>query len=271
MPLTIATWNVNSVRKRLDHVARLVRETDIDVLCLQETKVVDALFPSDDIAAMGFPHQAIHGMKGYNGVAILSRVPLDTTETISWLKRDDCRHIHARALTPGGPIEVHSLYIPAGGDDPNPETNPKFAHKLAFLDALGPFCEARARSDLPVVLTGDFNVAPLETDVWSHQRLKRVITHTPVEREALTGLLNSGGAGWTDALRRFIPAEEKAFTWWSYRAADWQAANKGRRLDHIWANRALSPALTDARILQDVRGWSEPSDHAPVVAQFDIS
>ncbi|MEQ8229031.1 MAG: exodeoxyribonuclease III [Rhodospirillales bacterium] len=273
MPFTVATWKVNSVRKRLDHVARLARETTIDVLCLQETKVVNDLFPAEAMTEMGFAHQAIAGMKGYNGVAILSRRPLSDVRVEPWLGRDDCRHVHARVETGSGPVEVHSLYVPAGGDDPNPEANPKFAYKLDFLDALAPFLAARAASDIPSVLTGDLNVAPLETDVWSHERLKRVITHTPIERDKLKGLLNGDngdGGGWTDALRRFVPADQKVFTWWSYRAADWRAADKGRRLDHIWINPALAPALSFAAVHDEVRDWPEPSDHAPVRAVFEI-
>ena len=163
--------------------------------------------------------------------------------------------------------------MPAGGDDPDPEANPKFAHKLAFLDALAPFLADRAADGLPVVLTGDLNVAPLETDVWSHQRLKRVITHTPVERDKLKDMLADGG--WTDALRRFVPPDEKIFTWWSYRAAanpgnSGRAADRGRRLDHIWVNAALAPALSFAAVHDAARDWPEPSDHAPVRAVFEI-
>ena len=274
MPFTVATWNVNSVRKRLDHVARFAAATTIDVLCLQETKVINDLFPCDAFTGMGFSYQAIAGMKGYNGVAILSRRPLSDVRVERWLDKDDCRHIHARVETGTGPVEVHSLYVPAGGDDPDPEANPKFAYKLAFLDALAPFLAERALGGLPVVLTGDLNVAPLETDVWSHERLKRVITHTPIERDRLKSLQADGGAGdangWIDALRRFVPPPEKVFTWWSYRAADWRAANKGRRLDHIWVNGALAPSLSHAAVHDETRDWPEPSDHAPVRAVFEI-
>ena len=270
MPLTVATWNVNSVRKRLDQVARFAHATAIDVLCLQETKVVNDLFPVDALTEAGFPYQAITGMKGYNGVAILSRRPLTEVWVEPWGGRDDCRHIHAQVETGTGPVEVHSLYVPAGGDDPDAEANPKFAHKLAFLDELAPYLADRAASDIPVVLTGDLNIAPLETDVWSHERLKRVITHTPVERDRLKAMMAGEGAGWTDALRRFVPPEEKAFTWWSYRAADWRAADKGRRLDYIWVNGALAPLLSFAAVHDDVRDWAEPSDHAPVRAVFEV-
>ena len=270
MPFTVATWNVNSLRKRLESVARFAAETTVDVLCLQETKVVNDLFPADAMADLGFPHQAIAGMKGYNGVAILSRRPLRNVAVERWCGRDDCRHVHAQVDTGIGPVEVHSLYVPAGGDDLDPEQNPKFAHKLDFLDELNPYLKELSKAEVPAILCGDLNVAPLETDVWSHERLKRVITHTPVERDRLSGL-QRGGSGWVDALRRFVPADEKVFTWWSYRAADWRAVNKGRRLDHIWAHHSLAPSLSYAAVHAETRDWPEPSDHVPVRAVFEFS
>src|SRR5215472_9142394 len=133
MALTLATWNINSVRRRLDLVRRFIAEAAPDVLCLQETKAPDEQFPREAFAALGYTHTLIHGMKGYNGVAVLSRVPLALTGTQSWCARKDCRH--AIATLPGG-IELHNLYIPAGGDIPDPVQNPKFAHKLQFLDEL---------------------------------------------------------------------------------------------------------------------------------------
>jgi len=268
MPFTVATWNVNSLRKRLPAVRRFTHATAVDVLCLQETKVTNDLFPTDDLAEIGFPYQAIAGQKAYNGVAILSRRPLSEVAVESWCGRDDARHLRATVETTGGPLEVHSLYVPAGGDDPDPAVNPKFAHKLDFLDALKPYLAARAAADIPSVICGDLNVAPLATDVWSHERLKRVVTHTPVERDRLAAMIEGGG--WIDALRRFVPVEEKAFTWWSYRAADWRAADRGRRLDHVWAHHSLAPSLSHAAIHDETRDWPEPSDHAPVRVVFEF-
>ncbi len=273
MPFSVVTWNVNSIRKRLDAVARFCRETAVDALCLQETKVTNDAFPVEAVTEIGFDHQAISGMKGYNGVAILSRRPLARVGTETWCGRDDCRHLHATVETGIGPIDLHSLYVPAGGEDPDPTRNPKFAHKLAFLDELAPYLADLAQAGAagggpPAILCGDLNVAPLETDVWSHQRLKRVITHTPVERDRLTALQDAGD--WVDALRRFVPTNEKVFTWWSYRAADWRAINRGRRLDHIWVHPAIAPALGHAAVHEDVRGWDGPSDHAPVRAVFEF-
>lgn len=266
--LTIASWNVNSVRLRLPQIERLVRGHAPDVLCLQETKVVDSLFPAQALAEMGYPHQVVRGMKSYNGVAIVSRVPLLDPMELSFCGRDDCRHIAAQvpfAGVAGGRLELHSLYIPAGGDKPDPDMNPKFAHKLAFLREVEQWFLANRGYHDPLVLVGDFNVAPLETDVWDHKKLSRVITHTPVEIAHLQRLQQS--LNWIDCARRFVPPSEPLFTWWSYRQQgdDWRTANRGRRLDHIWATPPLNEALTAFEVVNDARGWEPPSDHAPVI------
>ena len=263
MPLRITTWNVNSIRRRLEGLARLVHEVAPDVVCLQETKVTDEAFPRGAAEDLGYPHLLIHGMKGYNGVAILSRLPLTDPATRAWCGKDDCRHVYATLGADGmEPVELHNLYIPAGGDVPNPDTNPKFAHKLDFLAALARWWRVRRRARPRMVAVGDFNVAPLETDVWSHERLKGVVTHTPVEIEHLTRAMKA--AGWVDAVRHFVPPSSPLYTWWSYRTPDWQNADKGRRLDHIWVTAALEPLLTDAFVLRQARGWETPSDHVPV-------
>lgn len=268
MALVIASWNVNSVRLRLPHVERLVRGHAPDVLCLQETKVIDPLFPREAFAEWGYVHQAIRGMKGYNGVAILSRLPLSDIHGVSWCERDDCRHLAARVPFAGAPegfVEVHSLYIPAGGDKPDAEINPKFAHKLAFLREVEQwFLAHRGYSDA-MVLAGDFNVAPLETDVWDHKKLSRVITHTPIEILHLSRLQQS--LNWVDAARHFVPPSQPLFTWWSYRQRgdDWREANRGRRLDHLWVTQPLRERLSAFEVVDDARGWEPPSDHAPIL------
>ncbi len=262
--LTVATWNVNSIRLRLEHLEALLAERPIDVLCLQELKAAPAHVPAEALAAQGFPHQAVHSMPGYNGVAILSRRPLEAVERLDWVGREDCRHVRARVAG----IEVHSLYVPAGGDLPDAELNPAFRHKLDFLDAVTAWMGDAIDPDRPVLLAGDLNIAPLETDVWDHKKLKRVITHTPVEVARLEALQASGP--WVDAMRHFVPAEEKLFTWWSYRSPNWQAANKGRRLDHIWVTPALKDNLRSMDVATQARGWPRPSDHAPVVVTLDV-
>ncbi len=257
--MKIVTWNINSVRLRLSNLGRLVEELDPDVICLQETKAHDDVFPGAGIAALGYPHQVIAGMKSYNGVAILSRLPLSNPQTQSWCGKEDCRHIFA--TLPNG-TEVHSVYIPAGGDIPDPAANPKFAHKLQFLDDITAWSHARQGDVTKRILVGDLNIAPLETDVWSHKQLLKVVSHTPIEVEKLSKFQASGP--WIDAVREIIPPEERLYSWWSYRSSDWQAADKGRRLDHIWISETLRPHLTDARIYRDVRGWDLASDHVPV-------
>ena len=188
--LSIITWNVNSVRRRMDGLARLAELTGADVICLQETKADDAAFPSQAIADLGYPYQAVAGQRRGNGVAILSRWPLEAVQRHHHCDRSDARHISA-TLNPdsGAPINerlsIHSLYVPAGGEIPDPDLNPKFAHKLKFMDAVADhFAGAYGFRDA-LVLAGDFNVAPLPADVWDHTRLSRVVTHTPREIAAL--------------------------------------------------------------------------------------
>lgn len=260
--MRILTWNINSVRLRIDQLARLVREAEPDVVCLQETKVPDDKFPLLECRSMGFEHIETHGMKGYNGVAVLSRRPIAASRTPSWCGREDCRHLIA--VIDG--IEVHCLYVPSGGDVPDPAVNDKFAHKLDFLDELTGWYAAEYRREQPVVLCGDFNVAPLETDVWSHRQMLKVISHTPVEVERLNRLAAS--LDWVDAARAFIPPEQHLYTWWSYRARDWRKSNRGRRLDHVWVTPALKPRLRAARVIDATRDWNPPSDHVPVVVDL---
>ncbi len=261
--MRIATWNVNSVRLRIDLLARLAAEHRPDVICLQEIKAEAKDFPFDALRALGFAHIHLRSMKGYNGVAILSRLPLERPEGRDWCGKEDCRHAMARL--PGG-IELHNFYIPAGGDIPDPKLNVKFAHKLGFLDeATGWFAEGR-RNARKMILVGDLNIAPLETDVWSHKSLLGVVSHTPIEVDKLHRLQSS--AKWVDAVRKFIPPSEKLYSWWSYRAADWHLSDRGRRLDHVWVTPSLAPAVKAARVLRDARGWRQPSDHVPVIVDF---
>lgn len=260
--MRITTWNINSVRIRLDLVRRLVKELNPDVLCLQETKVPDDLFPHAPFAEMGFAHRQVHGMKGYNGVAILSRLPFSGGEPLHRCGKQDCRHLYARL--PGG-IELHNIYIPAGGDVPDPKVNDKFAHKLQFVDELRDwFKEARTRRQ-KLVAVGDFNIAPLETDVWSHKQLLDVVSHTPVEVEKFGHMQRS--LDWVDAVRHFIPPEEKLYTWWSYRNRDWKVGDRGRRLDHVWVTPSLKSGLRSASVHRDARDWESGSDHVPVTVE----
>ncbi|MBL4720519.1 MAG: exodeoxyribonuclease III [Alphaproteobacteria bacterium] len=262
--MRLATWNINSVRLRIESLARLATEQSPDVICLQETKVVDSLFPEDAIRNMGYAHIAFHGMKGYNGVAILSRVPFERVETLEWCGKQDCRHI---SVVLPGDVELHNFYIPAGGDAPDPVENEKFAHKLTFLDEMTTWFAANRSSNKKMVLVGDLNIAPLETDVWSHKQLLKVVSHTPIEVEKLAAIQRE--SEWVDAVRHFIPESEQLFSWWSYRSKDWRKNNRGRRLDHIWVTPPLTAALSGASVFQDARSWERPSDHAPVIIDIN--
>jgi exodeoxyribonuclease-3 len=202
-------------------------------------------------------------MKSYNGVAIISRLPLSRPATMNWCERDDRRH--AMAVLPGG-IELHNIYIPAGGDVADPAVNDKFAHKLRFIDELTSWLGSTAKRNGKAILVGDLNIAPLETDVWSHTELLDVVSHTPVEVERFKKLQAS--RRWVDAVRHFIPPTEQLYSWWSYRARDWDSSDRGRRLDHVWVTPALAPALHSAQVLRAVRGWAAPSDHVPVIVDL---
>ncbi len=262
--MRLITWNINSLRLRLGLLAQVVETLRPDVICLQETKVPDDLFPLNDVTALGFEHVAFKGMKSYNGVAILSRLPLDTIQTYPRCGRDDCRHISAHVAG----VELHNLYIPAGGDVPDPEINDKFAHKLAFLDELTQWFGTDRQPQTPMILVGDLNIAPLPTDVWSHKQLLSVVSHTPVEVEKLDALQES--AQWVDGVRHFVPPDEKLFTWWSYRSPDWSVNDRGRRLDHVWVTPPLKDSLRSALIARECRNWTQPSDHVPVMVDLDL-
>ncbi|HSI41435.1 MAG TPA: exodeoxyribonuclease III [Xanthobacteraceae bacterium] len=271
MPLTIATWNINSVRLRIDLVAKLATEHAPDLICLQETKCPDDRFPAKEAAKLGYVHQAVNGQKGWHGVAVLSKVPFDSVSRQGFCDKGDARHIAVTLGAAAGlsaPLTVHNFYIPAGGDIADPDLNPKFRHKLDFLDEaiawehLHPTAPG-ARS----VLVGDLNIAPLEADVWSHKQLLDVVSHTPVEVDRL-GRLQAAGL-WVDVMRGFVPPSEKLYTWWSYRAADWRASDRGRRLDHVWASPALAPSARAMTVVREARGWERPSDHVPVLVSFD--
>lgn len=271
MQLTVTSWNINSVRLRIGMVGEFLTTHAPDVLCLQETKTPDEQFPAKAFHQLGYVHQAFIGQKGYNGVAIVSKLPFSEKEAMSMCGRNDARHMTVtldKAAGPAAGIAIHNFYIPAGGDLPDPEKNDKFAHKLAFLDEIGAWGVTKKPTDRPAILLGDLNIAPLEHDVWSHKQLLKVVSHTPIETESFEAMRKAGG--WVDLLRRDVPAEQKIYTWWSYRSADWSAADKGRRLDHIWSSENLATGLKGIDILRDARGWERPSDHVPVTARFSL-
>ena len=262
MPFTLATWNINSVRLREGLVARLLTEESPDILCLQECKSPVEKIPVAAFEALGYRHMVARGQKGYNGVAILSRLPLTDAGSEDFAALGHARHVAAR-LENG--VTIHNVYVPAGGDVPDRAVNEKFGQKLDYLTEM----RDRFHADRPArsILVGDLNIAPREDDVWNHKQLLKIVSHTPVEVEHLGAAQEAGG--WVDVTRADIP-QGPLFSWWSYRSPDWDAADKGRRLDHVWATGDIAGAAHSSRILRPVRGWEQPSDHAPVFASFDL-
>jgi len=269
MKLSVATWNINSVRLRSGLVQRFLEETSPDILCLQETKCPDDQFPTNDFKRLGYNHIAVSGQKGYHGVAILSRLPFISQDVRIFADKTDCRHISVTfgpETQVANGLTIHNFYVPAGGDVPDPEANEKFAHKLLFLDDMRDWGLADKPTAGKAILVGDLNVAPLETDVWSHKQMLDVVSHTPIECEKLNAAIEA--AEWVDAIRALKPEPERVYTWWSYRAADWEASNRGRRLDHIWISKELAPDLSAIDIHRSARSWERPSDHVPVTVTF---
>jgi exodeoxyribonuclease-3 len=251
--LKIASWNINSVRARLAIVEKFLTDEAPDILCLQETKVQDCDFPREGFHRLGYVHQILCGQRMHHGVAILSRMPLHEEARHDWQANGEARHIGVR------------LDCPAGGDVPDREENPKFGQKLDFLERMTRWSEA---CRCPTIMVGDFNVAPLECDVWSHKQLLNVVSHTPIEVEALGRLQASND--WVDLGRHFHPPPKRLHTWWSYRSPDWTRNDRGRRLDHMWATRDVAAMAVEHHVHEPCRGWERPSDHVPLVTEFHI-
>lgn len=264
-PITLATWNINSVRARLDLMAGFLSEHNPDILCLQETKVKDVDFPHELFEQRGYTHRLIHGQPGYNGVAIFAKTAITLKEKLNLAGRDDRRHIAAELAD--GTI-LHNYYVPAGGDIPDPKVNDKFQHKLDVLDGMTKWSAGLKKKGGKEILVGDLNIAPLETDVWSHKQLLKIVSHTPVETEGM--LKMQAARGWVDAVRHFVPPSEKIYSWWSYRSPDWATADKGRRLDHVWVSPQLQDNLQGVKIVKDMRGRDKASDHVPIIVTLKL-
>jgi exodeoxyribonuclease III len=267
MSFSVATWNINSVRLRIGLVERLLKEAQPDILCLQETKCPQGQFPAGPLKALGYEYIAEFGQKGYHGVAIVSRMPFHTQHSRDFCKKGDSRHVSV-SFDGEVPFALHNLYVPAGGDEPDREVNEKFGHKLDFLAEMEEWSKVDAApKGFAGMVVGDLNIAPLEHDVWSHRELVKVVSHTPIEVEKFTQIQKAGN--WVDVMRNHVPVSKKLYTWWSYRAKDWDLADKGRRLDHIWATPELAERCTGIEVLRGVRSWTQPSDHVPVIAKFN--
>lgn len=256
--MRIATWNINSVRIRLNQLADFTNTYKPDIIMLQETKVADYAFPSIECMSMGFEHIKLSGEKSYNGVAILSKYPLHSDFRLEFYNHDK-RHVAASFRD----IEIHNFYVPAGGDEPDVEINHKFKHKMAYLDMMHEWFASKRSSKQKIILVGDLNIAPLEHDVWSSKQLKNTISHTDIERSKL--MRNLTDFGFIDAPRMFVNNNEKLYSWWSYRTPNWQASNRGRRLDHIWVSNALKDNVQGTLTAKEMRSDIQPSDHVPVI------
>lgn len=263
--IKIASWNINSVRLRMPIVEQFLTEQAPDVLCLQEIKTVEETFPYEAFAALGYTHHAVHGQKGYHGVATVSRIPLKEVTRNDWQDNGEARHVGVELLGPGQNMLLENVYVPAGGDIPDRAVNSKFGQKLDFLERMTRWAETISG---PTMIVGDFNIAPLESDVWNHKQLLKVVSHTPLEVETLKRFQDAHG--WVDIGRRHILDPERYFSWWSYRSKDWRANDRGRRLDHMWASPELAAASVGHSVHEDCRDWDKPSDHVPLVTEFDL-
>ncbi len=238
--MKLATWNINSVRLRLDLVTSFLKKEKPDVLCLQEIKVINEHFPAEAFKKLGYVHQAVHGQKGYHGVATLSRVPFRETSSHSFCENPDCRHIQVK-LENG--IELHNFYVPAGADIPDPVANPKFATSSLPARDGQPFRPTPRQGARPGHSGGRSQCRAARKRCLEPQAIAGCRQpHTRRDRAAhrCQGSVPTG----IDVTREFVPHTEKIYSWWSYRAADWQASDRGRRLDHIWTSQALKGHVT---------------------------
>jgi exodeoxyribonuclease-3 len=265
MFLRIATWNINSVRIRIREIEKFVATHNPDIICLQEIKVEDHKFPYEEIKNIGFKYILVRGEKSYNGVAILSKVRLEQVQSLSFVN-EDSRHIATKIS--GTDIELHNFYVPAGGDEPDIDINPKFKHKIEYIKAISSWlCKDKAVVD-KMIIVGDLNVAPYEADVWSHKQLLTVVSHTPIEVDNFNIMKSS--LDLQDAIRKFTSLDKKLFSWWSYRNRDWRKSNRGRRLDHILVTKSLYANVHNGFVYDEARDYASPSDHVPVICDFNF-
>lgn len=260
--MKIVTWNINSVRLRLLLLHKLILEYKPDVICLQETKVIDSLFPYQAIRDMGY-EVYYTGSKAYNGVAILTLMTADNNFCLRFYN-DDKRHIAIGIEE----IEIHNFYVPAGGDAPDVELNLKFRHKLSYLEQMYNWFKTYRFSHGNMILVGDLNIAPYEHDVWSSKALRNEVSHTDIERSTLLHMCDS--LNFIDSARHFIDMEQKYYSWWSYRNIDWQKSNRGRRLDHIWVSNDLKDKMDNIQMITEARSWPRPSDHVPYLLEINV-
>jgi exodeoxyribonuclease-3 len=254
--MRIATWNVNSLRVRLDHLRQWLAASPVHAIGLQELKLPDEQFPRAEVEALGL--QAAHyGQKTYNGVAILARRPL--TEVVTGIPGDEDPQRRVIAATVGG-IRVVNVYVPNG----QTVDSEKYLYKLAWLERLTAYLGALLKQHEQLLVMGDFNIAPEDRDVHDPAQWEGSVHVSAPERAALSKI---AALGFTDLFRRF-EQPEKSFSWWDYRMGAFRR-NRGLRIDYLFANAAVTKGLNSATIDKTPRTWEKPSDHAPVVIEFD--
>jgi exodeoxyribonuclease-3 len=262
-PLTIATWNVNSLRVRLPHLEQWIAGggAGVDVFGLQETKLTDAEFPAADLEKLGL-RGAWHGQKTYNGVALLGREPPTDVQTgIPGYADTQSRVISGTVVRPGGSVRVIDIYVPNGSE----VGSEKYAYKLEWLSHLKTWLTGELVRHEHVVVVGDYNIAPEDRDVHDPAKWQGQVLVSDAERAALRGLLD---LGFVDVFRRF-EQPEKSFSWWDYRMMAFRR-NAGLRIDLVLASPALAARCTACTIDREPRKWERPSDHTPVLATFDV-
>ena len=261
--MRIATWNVNGIRPRLEQIKQVLTQWDIDILCMQETKIDDSIFPHQDFEDLGYQHRMIVGQKAYHGVAIVSRLPFAQQFRQVFAGVDDKRHAAVKVAG----LELHCFYCPAGGDVPDRDKNPKFDHKMRFYaDAKQWFLDNRSAQD-PLLLLGDFNIAPHENDVWNHRKLSKSVGHSPLEVETYLDFQNA--LQFQDLPRKALSFDDKLFSWWGYRYPQSVQKDYGWRLDHAWATPLLDERIKATAHVKDTRLWEKPSDHIPILIDLD--
>ena len=253
--MKIATWNVNSVRQRTEHLVRYLRGAKPDVLCLQELKCVDEAFPYSEIEAEGY-NAAVHGQKGFNGVAILAKAPVEVAKGLPGDPADEqARYIEAVVRNGEGIVRVASIYLPNG----NPPQTEKYTYKLAFMDRLIAHAKTLLALEEPLVLAGDYNVIPAPRDCADPAAWEGDALFLPETRARFRSLLN---LGLIDALRATTD-DAALYTFWDYQAGAWQR-NKGIRIDHHLLSPRAADRLVEVAIDKETRGEEKPSDHVPV-------
>jgi exodeoxyribonuclease-3 len=259
--MRIATWNVNSIKQRIENLTAWLRERQPDIVCLQETKSQDETFPREPFEALGY-NVAVHGQKTFNGVAILSRLPFDeVTPRLPGDPEDDhARFIEAVVSTKTGALRVASIYLPNG----NP-IGPKYDYKIKWMKRLSDYTRERLALEEPLVLAGDYNVIPNEIDVHNPELWRSDALFLPETRAKFRALIN---LGLTDALRANTDAAG-IYTFWDYQAGAWQK-NNGIRIDHLLLSPQAADRLATAGVDKHVRAWEKPSDHVPVWIELDL-